>query len=157
MRFSGFGMNNRIKAIYSEKIAPVPPAQANPYGSGCPQAVPVTLLPQPSQLPVLGSVFGMTLGSLPPTSVAGALLIGFAPSNIDLTILGMHSCTLLQTANTSRGLPPLMLPATDFDIAVPYIPTLLGATLYFQGAVIAPSANFLGVVLSNGLTVVLGY
>ena len=75
---------------------------------------------------------------------------------MDLSPIGMFGCELLIVPDTTVQLQ------NDFGIArwrvpIPNVPQLAGQRFYFQVAVLEPTANPLGIVMSNGLEARLGF
>ena len=82
--------------------------------------------------------------------------IGALP--LDLTIAGMTGCTLYQSADVF-GLPTTQVGVAfqmNFSAAVPSNPLLVGQHFYLQAFSIAPGANPLQVITSNGIDFLVG-
>ena len=131
------------------------PARALTYGSGC-GSPPLTLFSLNS--PKLGSTAACAIGSAP--TLVGAVALGFdnstangQPLPLELVSLGMPGCFQLTSAELF-ALPVTVLPATgnlQFQLAIPNDALWLGLNLYLQSYYVAPGANPLGVVVSNGI------
>lgn len=105
--------------------------------------------------PIAGKTMSLSMGSCPPGQTA-ILFLGFGPTAIDLTALGMPGCTAYLSPLDSRltltngpGLAPFDGTAA-LDVAIPNSTTLLGVALLSQYAVFAPGANALNLLLSPG-------
>ena len=143
-----------------EYSAPGPAASASTYGSGCGNPA-LTFIP--TSLPLVGSTATAYLG-LTPTPIA-AVSVGFSntvhngtPLPIDLSGIGMTGCMQFQSQEAlalpvSAGLSSTTL---RFDLAIPYDVTWLGLPLYLQGYCVAPGANPIGVIVSNGIEWTIG-
>jgi len=82
--------------------------------------------------------------------------IGALP--LDLTVAGMTGCTLYQSADV-LGLPTVGAGVAfqmNFSMGVPSDPLLVGQHFYFQAFSIAPGANLLEVISSNGIDFLIG-
>ncbi len=104
--------------------------------------------------PVLGSTFQIVYDGYPAAGI-GALNLGVVLTNTNLTVIGMPGCIVLTSPQLSLSQALPAAPAT-FSIPIPAVPALAGAQLHAQAVSIAPGANQLGVVLSNGGTLTLG-
>lgn len=131
-------------------------AFAIPFGSGC-GSPPVALVPDPAQRPLSGQTCGATVVNSP--TPFGAMMIGFSnqsygPFALPATLAGldMPGCYLLQSADI-MGFPvtPLTPTTMAFSAFLPPTPSLVGAHVYLQAYVLAPSANPFGLLVSNGI------
>ena len=119
------------------------------YGHGCPAAD--SRLPRigSSGRAVLGSNYAIELRSAPPSTL-GLLRVGLNRASIDLDFLGMPGCFML--TDYLIDLPA----ATDGSgraaqrLSMPNNPPLLGVEFTFQWTLLAPGANPLGLVTSDG-------
>ncbi|MFO1055314.1 MAG: hypothetical protein U1F36_24095 [Planctomycetota bacterium] len=140
--------------IWQEAPACYLAALATPYGTGCPSGNPVTM--SAVTRPIVGTTCTLNTANFPVTTIAALALLGINSAATDLTGIGMTGCTLLH----DNLLPflPTALPSGDTSIAVPLDPSLVGATLKMQGAIVdaAFSVNPLGVALSNAMALTIG-
>jgi hypothetical protein len=135
-------------------------ATASTYGAGC--GTP-TLDFTPTSNPITGTA-GSALISNAPTSVGGVamgfndtFLGGLPILPLDLASIGMAGCDLLHS-NEVFGLPvtPLTSSTMQFDYAIPSHAGLLGVHVYLQAYCLAPSANPLQIIASNGIDWLIG-
>ena len=108
-----------------------------------------------SALPILGTTINLGIGSVPAGIIAGAMNLGFAQQNIDLTAAGMPACSLLTTIDGWFPLPATT-PSSSTPLSLPNIPALNGAVLFAQGVALVPGINAIGAILSNGGRLTLG-
>lgn len=133
------------------------------FGVGCAGSagIPHLDVTTSGSLPNLGEALGLRLTSLPPGNPAFAYL-GFSKTTwnggtlpIDLGLLGAPGCLLRVSAEflipvpNLGGTAPLSLPIPD-DTG------LLGIRFYLQGWVADPTANALGVAVTNGAEGLIG-
>jgi hypothetical protein len=136
------------------------PSSAAVYGSGCGSPA---LAFSPTANPIIGTTAGALISNAP-TSFAGVTM-GWSNSHLagvpllpmDLAFIGMPGCSML-VSNEVFGLPTTPLTATtlQFDYAIPYAPYLLGTHVYVQAYCVAPSANPLQIIVSNGIDWLIG-
>jgi hypothetical protein len=121
-------------------------------GRGCPYTD-LSLDVTPFQL---GGIGTFELGPIQPSSI-GFLLFGFArqPVPIPLSVIGMHDCFLLVDAARSLTGMANASSTAPFSLPIPNHPNLLGVEVFGQGVAFAPGANYLGLLMSNGLGVVI--
>ncbi|MEC7584336.1 MAG: kelch repeat-containing protein [Planctomycetota bacterium] len=139
---------------------PVPSGVAL-YGSGC-GSPPLSFLP--INTPTLGSVAKCVMGPVP-APYLGAVAAGFSNSSangvplpFELTSLGLPGCfqSTSEEANpllVSAGVTPGVL---QFQLTIPNDPSWLSFKLYLQSYCLAPSANALGAITSNGIEWTIG-
>lgn len=136
------------------------------FGIGCGTAfVPtldVTTANGQAHHPFLGAVFGLTLSNLPPNAPAG-LDLGLSRTSyaglslpLDLSIWQMSGCFLYQDRTVTFGLATNASGVAMFTIQVPNTRHLVGATFFQQGFAGDPTANPLGIVVSNGTAATIG-
>ena len=123
------------------------------YGTGCPASRGVPrLIAQPNSAPRVRNPFGILVDTLP-WSAPTFLRFGLSNTNsyglplpFDLGVAGAPGCTLLTSID---NIIPLnnVLGSAAWSIDLPYLP---GASFYVQAVPFEPSANALGVALSNG-------
>ncbi len=124
------------------------------FGLGCTGAAGQATLTATATLPNIGQGFTVLMSGLPASSSALGL-IGFSKSTfgtrslpLDLTFLGMPSCTLYTDIADAA-------PTTNFagiviwTIQLPNDPGLIGLKFYQQGWILDPAANALGAVTTN--------
>ncbi|MFO1053728.1 MAG: hypothetical protein U1F36_16050 [Planctomycetota bacterium] len=106
--------------------------------------------------PNIGGSLSIAMSNGVPNTL-GFYLLGFAPANLPLDSIGAPGCTL--------HTQPFTALATGFDglgASVPLVlpiannPALVGASVVFDGLMVDPAANALGMTTSNGLVVVVG-
>ncbi|MFO1054544.1 MAG: hypothetical protein U1F36_20165 [Planctomycetota bacterium] len=105
--------------------------------------------------PVLGSNFTMVVSNMPSPTPLGIVGLGFTRTSIDLSLIGMSGCTLLQSGETSLPLPATP-PSASVSVHVPNVVSLAGLSLYAQGITVSPFQNTAGLLTSNGLKLTLG-
>lgn len=123
------------------------------YGTGCPASRGVPrLAAQPNSAPRVRNPFGVIIDNLP-WSAPTFLLFGLSnttssglPLPFDLGIAGAPGCTLLTSIDNILPLNNV-LGSAAWTIDLPYLP---GASFYLQAVPFEPTANALGVALSNG-------
>lgn len=121
------------------------PAVNTNYGTGC-----SGLSLDGITRPLLGSNWDMGLSGIPAAAIVGVLTMDVASIIVDLTPLGAPGCSVYNSAPASVVLLlPIGTPAFQFPI--PNNPTFLSLDLFAQIALLAPGANSLGIVTSNGL------
>ena len=137
------------------------PASTSIYGSACGQP-PLTLNALNSDRPLFGAVFSSGITNAP-TGTAfvsiGDSRTRWGPFNLPLPLAGygMPNCWLHH--NQISPLLPCVSTGGQtarFDVFIPRIRALLGATFYLQAWAPAPGANPAGYIGSNGLEVILG-
>jgi hypothetical protein len=128
-------------------------------GSGCfgSAGVPVHTV---TGTPDIGGQLQFNAGTLPNPSVA-ALLLGFQnqtynglPLPMDLTALGAPTCFLRTDIAVTQA--ALANGSASWTLTLPNDPTIIGASLYSQTAVVDPPANALGITLSSARRVTVG-
>ncbi|MCA8943647.1 MAG: hypothetical protein KDB80_13870 [Planctomycetes bacterium] len=123
------------------------------YGVGCPEP---HLLAE--SLPVIGGTLDLTMENVPASTTVAAVLVGFAPLDIDVSsVFGLAGCTLL--VNSAFPIGMTVTPGfADGSISMPANPSLAGSLhIFLQGAMIAPGSTPFGVALSNALDCRLGF
>ncbi|MBK8980279.1 MAG: hypothetical protein IPM29_30625 [Planctomycetes bacterium] len=124
-------------------------ARALPYGTGC--GNPAVGL-RGVDRPVIGTTASAEVYEIPAGSPAGFLFLGvvqFDPG-IDLSPIGMVGCSLYLQSIGAIAFAPSG-PTALTSLSIPPLPALAGGDLFLQSAVIAPGANTLGVLATNGL------
>jgi hypothetical protein len=137
------------------------------FGSGC--ASPTGAIPlldaHFTSLPRLGMTFTMEARSLPPLLInvpfslfglSNTQVPGGVSLPLDLSVIGAAGGDLLASADDT-----IILAnnggTTTWQLPVPLICDLAGASLFTQVVALAPSTNPLGLVVTNGLRLTLGY
>ncbi len=134
-------------------------ASAGPYGAGCGgtgTSAP-SLLPATNSLPRLGQTCTWNLSGMPTTSGAVFILNGFRkdllanviPLPFDLNALGAPTCSLLTDITFSSGAANIK-GSGSYGFPIPSDMTLLGIPVYTQALVVAPGANGLNGIFTNG-------
>lgn len=134
-------------------------ATATAYGTGCGSP---SLALAPAARPVMGAS-GSTVITNAPTTLA-AVAMGWSntfsfpvPLPYDLSGIGMPGCSLLQSFDVpGLGVSPTGASTLHFSYPVPNHPGLVGAHVYLQAYCLAPGANPLDVVVSNGVDWLIG-
>ena len=110
-----------------------------------------------SARPRIGTTLNITTSNILPGTFLGATLLGFGQINpgVDLAFLGAPGCA--QYLNPSTQII-FVSTGTSYNqpLTIPNNPSYVGLTLYGQGAAFTSGLNSLGVVLSNGITMVIG-
>jgi hypothetical protein len=126
------------------------------YGAGClgSRGVPV-LASTPGSLPAIGDVFRVDVTVLPLVGTPCSMFLGVSrtslgglPLPLDLGLVGMPGCLLLQSADLSFPLANLAGQAR-WSTAIPQQAALLGASFYNQALVLDRNANPIGFIVSN--------
>jgi hypothetical protein len=131
-----------------------PVAQAVSYGAGCQGSAAVTPDLQTIGLPWLGESYVLALSGMP-APYAATLHVGMGQSSIPLDGVGMPGCVMLTvpfialSMSGSAGSAMLVVP-------MPADPNLIGFPIDSQAIVLAPGANLLGAIASNGLELIGG-
>jgi hypothetical protein len=129
-------------------------ARHEAFGSGC-GTVPLAL--SGSSRPVVGTAAGLEVAAVPAASPICYLLLGLTAlqPGFDLAPIGMPGCQLhLVVAGALVGAPAGG--AASFAIPIPNDPSLAGARAHVQALAIDPAANTLGLVTSNGSSLLIG-
>jgi hypothetical protein len=124
------------------------------YGTGCDG-----LVLSPSGQPTLGaSSFALRVSSIP--AVSPIALVGFGTQvvnpGLDLTFVGMAGCfgyTDLGIGLFTSG--PVVSGVSEFSLAIPNNPALVGAVLSSQGVSLSATTS-LGLAASNGMQITVG-
>jgi hypothetical protein len=131
-------------------------ATAAVYGNGCGSPA-MTLVPDPSQRPILGQSAQVMIGNVPGFNVALAAgwsrtSWGGVPLPFSLAQFGMPGCDLLQSVDLLGIAATPTGPGTFSAVfGLPWIPSLLGQRLHLQAYAFAPGQNQAGIVVSNGV------
>lgn len=126
-----------------------------PFDMG-PSSGPLTISAPRGVLPTTGQSFAIDVTNVPADAVAGAMLIGTAARNLDLSPLGMPDCFLLSNANIAAEALAITAPATTFSLTFPTTPGTAGLRVELQAATLAPSVNAFGLSTSNRGTLTVG-
>jgi|GEM_PF-4203105 len=137
-------------------------AAAGPFSNGCANSVGVVPSLSVMSMPQLGGSYDLELDPGLPTPGVGVLVIGLSkdlfnglPLPLDLAILGAPGCNLATSADLTQVAPTAGAPAM-VSIPIPSNPTLQCFQLYQQAAVLDPTANAFGFVLSNATAAIVG-
>lgn len=140
------------------------PASFTPFGSGCQSSAGVPQLDAASgSLPYIGESFTMQLTGIPASIYSPAfLLTGYSrtawngnPLPFDLGPLGLPGCSAWISPDAVDLLVKVGGTATR-TWSIPVVPTLVGAEIHTQGAVMDLWQNAAGFVLANAGTVYIG-
>jgi len=138
-------------------ISGVPPvvASATTFGTGCGNP-PLVITPDATGRPIIGQTATATITNAPTTF--GAVAIGWSNSSygpfalpVPLNSIGMTNCMLWQSSDVlglavNSGGPGTM----TFALPIPNQFNILGVHAYLQAYVLAPGANALDLIASNG-------
>jgi len=105
--------------------------------------------------PRLGLAWNATVTGGSPLSLA-MIAVGSNNPNADLASLGAPGCTLKSSLESIMFGVSNAAGSYTRQVAIANDPALLGATFYSQGAAFEPSANALGLALTNGRELVIG-
>lgn len=111
--------------------------------------------PPLAELPALGRTFRVELDqALPSTAVTLNLggsdtIWGTVPLPWDWTGLGAPGCTAFASGEVGLTVGTDSMGRASIDVPVPTTPSLVGGNIFFQWMVLDPTANALGVVLSD--------
>ena len=153
--FGGNGTNGALDDTWINGT-PTVLASATMYGIGC--GVPALgFFPDAATPPLVGQTAYGTITDAP-TPLAGVSLgfsnTFFGPFALPVTLsgIGMTGCSLLQSAEI-MGFATSQVNATtlSFGLAIPNQSAVLGNHLYVQAYCLAPGANALQVIASNGI------
>ncbi|MEM7204631.1 MAG: hypothetical protein AAF628_30515 [Planctomycetota bacterium] len=128
------------------------PASVVAYGPGCGGITPLAI--ETDDSPMLGQTMAIRYPSIPQGSTPAAFLMGHSQALLSLGG-STPGCVLLTSAEYVL-LTPALLGGVYADFHIGADPVLIGAPLTLQGVALAPGANPLGVILSNGLAMTLG-
>lgn len=135
-------------------------ARYESYGLGCPGStltVPM-LVPLDGELPWVGEDWNLEVRELPPAPHNFAFgLIGRSrtsflgqPLPFDLGIIGMPGCQLLMSGDELTASLSNVSGRAPWTVRFPLDLRLIGTHYYLQAAVLDPTVNPLGVIVSNG-------
>lgn len=137
-------------------------ASCVPYGLGCGAGATPVLASDRGSVPWLGGTFQSKLTNLG-SSGPGFVMLGDSKSvwgsyalPLDLGFIGMTNCSLLANPLLSFGVGNVGGSAS-WSLTLPNYQRYAGASLYAQGGGMNGSANPLGIVVSNGLTLTAGW
>jgi hypothetical protein len=140
----------------TESYGAVNPATFTPYGSGCAgTAGTPALAAAPFSVPYLFTTLRMQVRSIPAAApvamVLGASNSTFqsAPLPLSLASFGMPGCALLASLDVLVPTTTAGTTAT-LDLLVPFDLALVGQSFFTQAVVFDPTANVLGLTVSNG-------
>lgn len=124
------------------------------YGQGCGPTLSVFGSPR------IGADMAVHAANLPAGTIAAGCAIGttdFAGQPLSLGSLGAPGCFVLHDASIRAGVPMLVQgTAADFVWTIPNLPAAVGVQFYLQAWGLAPNANALNLVTTNGLRVTCG-
>jgi PKD repeat protein len=126
-------------------------AQIGFAGSGCAGTAGLSAL-APSGAPVLGTTLTLTASNLPLNAMIMVTGFGrYQPSSLDLTAFGAPGCLVHPAIGSSA-----FLIGANWTLNVPAAPAFSGLMMFNQAVVLDPTANALGVVVSDATGLVLG-
>ncbi len=113
-------------------------------------------------VPSIGSSFTVNLSNLDASVTAAAVLVGFSDTSwaggalpLDLTPLGMTSCSLLVSPDVSVSVVA-SAGSASWVLPIPANATLFGLEFFNQGLVLEAGANAANAILTNGGAGVIG-
>ena len=103
-------------------------------------------------MPTTGLTTSIVFTNIPANAIATSALLGAAPAgSLPLDIIGMEGCVLESTLDIAA------IPVVGNVVSIPVSAnTMVGLTLYIQGASIASGVNTFGIALSNLGTMTIG-
>lgn len=124
------------------------------FGTGCNAANPLTL--DANARPVLGTTISLDTTNIPAGSPLGSTLFGLTefPNGISLAGIGMPGCFQYITGDAVAIFTPAGASGST-SYVLPNNTLFAGVIISTQSAVLAPGANPLGVLSSNGLRLLL--
>ena len=152
---SASGLDNKVAWYENSYTSPLT-STATPFGAGC--GAPAMAL-TPFSTAITGQ---LTTGKVTNTPTSSCVIAGGTSNTnapglgalpFDLSIAGMTGCTLYQSAEVF-GLPTVGAAVAGeayFSLYIPSDPLLVGQHIYLQAFSIAPGANLLQVISSNGI------
>jgi hypothetical protein len=109
-----------------------------------------------SARPVLGTTINLNSSNIPSAGVIGLTILGMTEftAGIDLSFLGMPTCSLYASLDVTAGfIPALGTGSTPFPL--PAVPSLAGTIVLSQSTVLVPGINPFGFITSNGVRLIL--
>ncbi|MCB9879337.1 MAG: hypothetical protein H6835_17215 [Planctomycetes bacterium] len=144
----GAAVDARFTLLYLTDDAAGTPATSEPFGFGC-AGMGLTA----DSRPVLGDDWLLRGYDYPAQSLLGLMVLGTSNPDVPLVVVGAPGCY----AYTDLIVIALVPPGSPlYSVSVPVSPSVVGASLYAQGAALAPALNALGIVSSNGMHGVVG-
>jgi hypothetical protein len=150
----------------SAYVYELPLAHVSEFGAGCAGTLAVPVLqPAAGSTSKTGETFDVVLSSLPVNNPAFLILglsnthwlsMGVRDLPMSLAPFGAPGCHLLVSGDFFTGVVNTTGTATQ-GFPIPLDLSLLGLHIYFQGYVEDPGANVLGVAVSNGLDITIGF
>ncbi len=140
---------------------PVVPSSATVYGAGCGPG-PLLLVPVVASPPIINSTAQALLINVPSSVVFMALGLdrlqaGPIPLPFHLVGYGMPGCWMLHSAEVPASSVTIIPPGMAmYSLRLPSTLAIVGSPVYLQGWSSAPGANTAGLVVSNGLSWVIG-
>lgn len=152
-----FGNSGGLVVVEPRYYGTTAAALVSTSGIGCPGSLgPLTIATDGNRLPWLGSTLTVQVGNLPAGSIP-FLLLGFAPTQIDLMPLGFPGCTQYVVINSSHYLGVPSGNVASFQWGLSPDPVFVGLPIVFQGiALLAGGANGIGVATSPRLDTTAG-
>ena len=122
------------------------------FGAGCAGSLPAARL-IPLDTPRIGASLQVRLFDLPLDSAI--MLTGLNSITVGMGAFGMPGCTLRTTIEIATPVYGAGGQAV-YDLAIPNLATLIGATIHQQAVVPDPGANYIGAVMSDAAMAVIG-
>lgn len=153
---------NKMTRVYLDRVH-LSNTAFTTFGEGCAST---TSLPAISStgVPRLGRSFALDIRGLLPKPQFGQLIFGasntmwgFIPLPMDLSVLGMNTCNLLVSLDTSGMILTNAQGNFSTTFKVPNLTSLLGATVHGQAWAGDKHANPVGVAMPDGFKAVVGY
>lgn len=133
------------------------------FGAGCAGSNGVPTLVPNSEGARVAEALGVDLVNLPPFAPAFGVL-GLNDSTwsgnalpMSLAPFGMPGCSLFVSADATRPLPTGSSATVRWVEPLPFLPQLLGVDVFGQAFVLDPSANAIGMTMSNASRATIGW
>ncbi len=113
-----------------------------------------------SNVPTPGSAWDLTVSALPRNTTFGIVSLGIVNPDVDLDLipaLGLPGCWQHVTSIVDYPVTVSRTQPNVFSYTLPHNTGLTGLRLFAQAATVSPGATPLGLALSNGVEVVIGY
>jgi hypothetical protein len=153
--FGGYRAGTESSLGGTFEYGPTTPATWSAFGAGCPGSGGAPALSAAGRPPWLGAPFSVQITNHPPaTRILGILgsskhsWMGLFPLPLDLRPFGMPGCTLHASGQIVVVVPSQPGPST-WTVALPATPDFLGGAFYQQAIVFDPTANAVGLTMTN--------
>ncbi|MCC7395582.1 MAG: hypothetical protein IT455_00785 [Planctomycetes bacterium] len=107
--------------------------------------------------PVINTTWNLDVTNIPALIQIGIEIYGFSDPNIpDMFFIGMPGCPLRASLDLLNPWVSIGQTTHSYSLPVPNVPTLLGANIYLQSAMMDASYNAFGLITSNGIAGTIG-